>query len=124
MADLARRLARVKAQMGVCATHGAPMACPACDVPEPLPEPLATMLDRLISAIATRVGAEGLRAIMRRVPRPEQRLCEHCGGSRQCGDCKVRYAQAVFGHIGLTAAEQAMLDTVLAECRVQDSKRG
>jgi hypothetical protein len=119
-----RRLAALARQVG-CPVHGALLSCPGCDVPEPLPEPLSTGVGEFIEAVLARIGREGIRAICLRVPPPPgQRPCGRCGGSRQCPSCQEEYRQAIFGHIELTAAEQAMLDALLAECRARERERG
>jgi hypothetical protein len=124
MSDLKRRLSALAHQLGVCQTHGAPLSCRTCEPPKPLPEPLSAMLERLNNAIVARVGAEGVRAIMLRVPPPAQRPCSRCcRDHRRCRDCSVEYAQAVYGAIGFTTEEQAMVDAIRAECRAQAAKR-
>jgi hypothetical protein len=55
---------------------------------------------------------------------PAYAACAHCGTSRQCGACQADYGRAVFHAIGLTAAEQATLDAMLAACRTRQPKRG
>jgi hypothetical protein len=124
MSDLKRRLSALARQLG-CHVHGAPLSCRTCEAPKPLPAPLSMILDDLINTVVARVGTEALRALVGRVPPPPQldRPCRHCGGARQCGACQTRYAQAVFGAIGLTADEQRVLDDLMATCRRLDRAR-
>jgi hypothetical protein len=66
MSRYAQRLSRVARALG-CPIHGERLSCPACEVPDPLPEPLTTSAGDFIQAILTRVGPEGIRAGYQRV---------------------------------------------------------
>jgi hypothetical protein len=125
MRRLESRLQALARQAGLCPRHETMPWCPACDVPEPLPVDLSTMLDTLIDALVTCVGRQGLRDVCLRVPRPPAfDACARCGTSRQCGACQADYGRAIFDTIGLTATERALLERALAECRARQAKRG
>jgi hypothetical protein len=112
----AQRLSRVARALG-CRIHGEPLSCPACQVPDPLPEPLTTSAGDFIQAILARVGQAALRDICLRVLPPNHGPCARCGTARQCLSCQVQYTKDVFRAIPLTADEQARLETILATCR-------
>jgi hypothetical protein len=125
MGRLASRLQALVRQAGLCPRHETMPWCPACDVPEPLPVDLSTMLDTLIDALVTRVGRQGLSDVWPRVPPPPAYAAyARCGTSRRCAVCQADYGRAVFHAIGLTAAEQATLDALLAACRARERERG
>jgi hypothetical protein len=125
MGRLASRLQALVRQAGLCPRHEMRPVCSPCESPEPLPEPLSTGVGDFIEAIFARVGSEGIKAILLRVPRPPvQRPCGRCGGPRQCPSCQEEYMKAVLDEIELTAEEQAMLDALLAECRARERGRG
>jgi hypothetical protein len=124
MRQLASRLQTLARQAGLCPHHETRPVCSPCESPGPLPEPLATMLDGLISAIVARVGTEGIRAAHLRVPPPPAPPpCRHCGGPRHCASCQEEYGKAIFGEIVLTAAEQATWEALLADCRARQRQR-
>ncbi len=111
-------------QAGLCPRHERRPFCAPCESPELLPAPLSTGVGDFIEAIVARVGPEGLRVAFLRVPPPPvYGRCGRCGGPRQCGACQADYGRAVFHAIGLTAAEQATLDALLADCRARERER-
>jgi hypothetical protein len=120
MSRYAPRLTRLARQLG-CPTHEAPLTCPACEVPPPLPADLSTMMDALADTIVTRIGREALRAVCLRVPLPPIfDACARCGRGRKCGACQADHTQALLQAIGLTADEQTMVERALAACRARD----
>ena len=101
----AQRLSRVARALG-CPVHGEPLSCPACEVPEPFPEPLTTSAGDFIQAILTRVGQAALRDMCLRVGLPPNHgPCARCGTQRQCLSCQAQYTKTVFRAIELTADE-------------------
>ena len=119
------RLRAVARQVGLCPRHEELLTCPACDVTKPLPADLSTALNAWLDALVTRVGRQGLSDVCRRVPPPPAyAACARCGASRRCGACQADYGRAVFHAIGLTAAEQATWEALLAACRARQPKRG
>jgi hypothetical protein len=118
----AQRLSRVARALG-CPIHGERLSCPACEVPDPLPEPLTSRAGDFIKAILARVGQEALRDICLRVLPPNHGPCPRCGAPRQCLSCQVQYTKTVFRAIPLTAEEQHALEALLATCRRLDRER-
>jgi hypothetical protein len=117
MARYDRRLQTLARQLG-CRRDGELLSCPACDEKEPMPESLAAGMDALINAIVARVGAAGIRAAHQRVPwLPISDICPRCGTRRECGTCVARHTKAFLREIGLTPAEEAQLQDLLATCR-------
>jgi hypothetical protein len=119
-----QRLRLLARRLG-CPQHVQLLFCPTCDEDAPLPMDLSTRVHALIDAIVARVGPERIRAIVLRVPPPPAyAACARCGGtSRRCGACQADYGRALFHAIGLTAAEQATWEALLAECRARERER-
>jgi hypothetical protein len=109
-----RRLRTIARQLG-CPIHGTLPYCPTCQPLAPLPAALSTGIGELIDAIVARVGVEAIRAVCLRAPRPPAYgPCARCGTPRQCGACEVRYNKQLFRAIGLTAAEEAQIEGLMA----------
>ena len=116
MRNIEQRLSRLARTFG-CRIHGEPLSCPACQAPEPLPEPLTTSAGDFVKGVLARVGQAALRDIGLHVLPPNHGPCARCGTARQCLACQERYTKDVFRMIPLTADEQARLETILATCR-------